>query len=164
MGLAVLVAVLVIPSVAGVGEDMYSEHLRAAAIQAQTRNPIQATVVSDNETVVDNATIRMVTVKWKLGGSEHTSVIRPSHPVDPGDQVPIWVDDNGRRVPPPMSASTATAYAVAAAVALWLGTVLLCALVVAATRQVLNRRRSHAWSVELRELLDLGDGRTKWHH
>ncbi|KWX26088.1 membrane protein [Mycolicibacterium wolinskyi] len=160
--LATVFAVLVIPYAVSVGEDVYGESLRSAREQAQTRIPTQATVVSDSAPAADNAAVSIVSVKWTAAGSEHTGVIRPSQPVSEGDQVQIWVDGKGRRVPPPTSPATATGYGTAAALGIWLSAVALGAMAVAATRKVLNRYRLNAWSDELHVLLDRGDGRTKW--
>lgn len=160
--LAIVVSVLVIPHVIGFGEEVHADQLREATVQAQTRQPIQATVVSDSESNVEGASVRVVGISWTTNGEKHTGALRPTGKVHAGDQVQIWVDGQGRRVPPPISATTAKAYATGAAIALWAGIALLCGLAVALTRKVLDHQRAHAWSDELHLLLDRGDGRTKW--
>ncbi|MGV9801687.1 Rv1733c family protein [Mycobacterium sp. NPDC003449] len=160
--LAIAVAVLVIPSAVGIGEDAYGANRRTAIEQEHTRTPAQATVVSNSEPTVDGAPVSMVKVKWTYAGSERTGMIGPSRSVRAGDHVQIWLDQQGRRVPAPISESTAAAYAIGAAVAAWLGTVVLCVLAIAGMRRLLNHYRFQAWSSDLRELLDSGDGRTKW--
>ncbi|MGV0741505.1 Rv1733c family protein [Mycolicibacterium sp. XJ870] len=161
---AMAAIVLVIPFAIGVGVDVYGNSLRAAADQAQTRVPIKATVTEDPIPVADETGGTIVDIKWTAAGTQHTGVIRPSHSVSKGDQVDVWVDAQGRRVPPPISPSTATAYGASTAAAVWLGTVVLCGIVIAAARRLLNRFRAQAWSAELHVLLDRGDGRTKWPH
>ncbi|MBU8818412.1 Rv1733c family protein [Mycolicibacterium goodii] len=160
--LAIVVSVLVIPYVISFGEEVHAGQLREAAVQAQTRHPVQATVVSDSESNVEGANVRIVGITWTVNGEKHTGALRPTGKVEPGDQVQIWIDGKGQRVPPPISATTARAYATGSSVALWAAITVLCGLVALLTRKVLDQHRAHAWSDELYLLLNHGDGRTKW--
>ncbi|MDV3130110.1 hypothetical protein M1247_34765 [Mycobacterium sp. 21AC1] len=160
--LMMIAAVLIIPFAAGVGDDLHAEALRTAEAQAKTRIPVQATATADSETTLEAPSPSIVNVQWTAAGSVHTGAVRPPGPVKSGDHVQIWIDDQGRRVPPPISASSAAAYGNGAAVATWLGAALVGVLAIAATRRLANRYRYRVWSSELQVLLDRGDGRTKW--
>ncbi|MUL81110.1 MULTISPECIES: hypothetical protein [unclassified Mycolicibacterium] len=166
MVLALVFAALVIPHAINVGQNIYGETLRTAEIQAQTRTQVDATVVTDTNPKKPNApdATAVVTLTWTANGTPHTGVVRPGRSIKVGDTIPIWVDRAGRRVPPPMSPDSAGTYAAATGAFVWLGAVMLCGLVLAALRALLDRLRFHTWSAELRVLLDRGDGRTKWHH
>lgn len=163
--LAVVAAVLVIPHAINVSQNVYAETLRVADVQAHTRTQIDATVVDATPTSpTADGSVPVVDVTWTVNGVSHTGAVRPSRSTHAGDIIPIWVDQSGRRVPPPLSPDSAGTYAAATGVSVWLGVVLLCGLALAALRALLDRRRFHTWSAELRMLLDRGDGRTKWHH
>ncbi|AKS35494.1 hypothetical protein [Mycolicibacterium goodii] len=159
---AIVVSVLVIPFVISFSDEVHAGQLREAATQAQTRKQIPATVVNDSESDVEGANVRIVGITWTINGEKHTGALRPTSKVQPGDQVQIWVDPKGQRVPPPISPTTARAYATGSAVALWAAITVLCGLLAALTRKVLDHQRAHAWSDELYLLLNHGDGRTKW--
>lgn len=160
--LTIVVSVLVIPYVISFGDEVHADQLREATVQAQTRHQVDATVVNDSQSNVEGANVRIVGIKWTVNGEEHTGALRPTGKVQPGDKVQIWVDAKGQRVPPPISPTTARAYATGSAVALWAAITVLCGLLAALTRKVLDHQRAHAWSDELHLLLDHGDGRTKW--
>ncbi|OBG85625.1 hypothetical protein A5699_23845 [Mycobacterium sp. E802] len=166
MVLVAIFVVLVIPHAVTVGENVYAHTLRTAEIQAQTRKPVQATVVDDTPATAmpDEGTTATATVTWTANGTPHTGAVRPTRSLKAGDTVPIWVDENGRRVSAPLSPSSAGTYAIAAAVSVWLGTAVLCGLAIAGLRALLDRLRIRTWAAELRVLLDRGDGRTRWHH
>lgn len=166
MVLAVVFVVLIIPNAVTVGESVHAHTLRTAETQAQTRTAVQATVVDDTPStpMPDEGTAAVATITWTANGAPHTGAIRPTRSLNAGDTVPIWVDQTGRRVRAPLSPSSAGTYGVAAAVSVWLGAAVLCGLVIAALRVLLDRLRIRTWAAELRVLLDRGDGRTKWHH
>lgn len=164
MVFAAILSLAVIPHAIDVGHDVYAQTLHTAEIQARTRTPVQATVVSDATTPTADNVAPVVSISWTVNGTSHTGVVRPARSNKVGDTVGIWVDETGRRVPPPMSTTSVGTYATAAAVAVWLGATTLFSLALVAARKLLDRRRFRTWSAELRLLLDRGDGRTKWHH
>lgn len=159
-----IVGVLVIPFAVGVGDDLRASALRTAEEQAKTRFPVQATATADSETTLEAPSPSVANVQWTAGGSVHTGVVRPPRPVKAGDHIQVWIDEQGRRVPPPISASSAAAYGNGAAIATWLAAAVVGVMTIAATRTLMNRYRYRVWSTELQMLLDRGDGRTKWPH
>jgi hypothetical protein len=161
--LAVVAAVLIVPIFAvDAGRDTYSAGLRAATEQAHTRFPIEAIALSDSAAKVDPATVTAVNVRWTAGGAVHTDLIWPSHSVNAGDRLPIWVDAQGNRVSPPTTPSSAAGYAVTVGVAIWLAAVFICGVLIAAMHRLLDRRRLRAWSSELDVLLNNGGGKANF--
>jgi hypothetical protein len=90
-----------------------------------------------------------VWARWQLAdGSVRTGLVAVEGGLRAGARVPIWIDESGRWVEPPMSLSDAVARAALVAAGLWSVAVGLLALGCGTLHHLLDRRRYQAWETE----------------
>ena len=143
LALAVVVVLLAAPIAAAVGTAVYDSRRHVYAEQAQIRRTVTATVIGDSVALNPPTKTMTVPARWFAAGAEHTGAVKTRQPVKFGDQIGIWVDQNGSQVGPPMR--TAVHEAVAAALAIWLGVVIAAAALFGGSRAALNRLRHARW-------------------
>lgn len=160
--LAATVLVLVAAPVAGaVGTSVYDTRNRAYAEQALTRHTVTATVVSDSVAIIRPYTVTIsVQARWMANGTTHDGSFVWDRPVRSGDDVTIWVDNNGKYAGPPASRHRAAADAIGVGLVVWLSVAAAAATLVAVVRFRLDQRRHADWARELRCLADDDGGRT----
>src|SRR5262249_19052161 len=126
---------------------------------AQTRHGVAATVIElDVGTSQPHATARAVRARWQAGGAEHTGWFGTGSTAKVGDQLQIWVNNDGEKTPPPTPTSQAWIDAVGAGAGIWFAVALAVAALAATTRSPLNRIRYAQWEREINSLA--GGGRT----
>jgi hypothetical protein len=157
--MAIVAAVAVIPVAAAVGAAVYGSHARLYADEALTRHSVAATVIElDVGTSQPHATARAVRARWRAGSEEHTGWFRTGRTAKVGDQLQIWVNNDGAKTPPPTPTSQAWIDAVGAGAGMWFAVALALAALAAMTRSPLNRIRYAQWEREINSLA--GGGRT----
>lgn len=150
--LAVVVTLIAVPIAAAVGTAVYDSRSRLYAEQAQTRQTVTATVTGNGNSR-QNIEKPMITVpaRWFVGGAEHTGDVVAQRTAKVGDQIQIWVDDQGSPVGRPTL--TALDEAVAFGAAVWCGVAFSAAAVFVGTRIALDRARYSAWQRDFDSLV-----------
>ncbi|OBB65860.1 hypothetical protein [Mycobacterium sp. 852014-50255_SCH5639931] len=151
--LAVAVSLFTVPVAATVGTAVHESRSRVYAEQIQTRRPVTATVVGDSHprTDLESPTVR-APARWPVAGAERTGDVVAPLGVKIGDELEIWVDDEGSPVSrPKMSARDE---AVAVAVAIWCVVSLSVAGLFAVARDALDRARYARWQHDFNSLVE----------
>ncbi|MEV0778924.1 hypothetical protein ACIBLA_14250 [Streptomyces sp. NPDC050433] len=126
---ALLLMVLAVPAIGWISgaltDDAFRRTIRA---QLDDRHRAEAVVVRhatgttrvayDPEAPTERAGGRPVIAKWTApDGSRHIDLVRPASPnLRAGDTFPVWTDDTGRQVKPPMDLGSARTHAVLAGI------------------------------------------------
>lgn len=152
---AVAISLLAVPVAGAIGTAVYDARSRTYTEELQSRRPQSAIVSATRRNVTVsrpyvNTTI--IEVRWRSGGVQHTDIFSANGPFAVGDQIDIWVDDQGEFVRPrPFQAAAVDAACVA---------VLLCLILVGATtalfalvRWRLDRRRDAEWERAIGDLV-----------
>ncbi|MGK2881627.1 MAG: Rv1733c family protein [Mycobacterium sp.] len=163
--LAFLLAVvfLAIPISLAFATGVHDDRTRALAAQTVVSREVSATVVDQTVTAVKPYALDVTAnVTWRANGIEHTGSVDVPKPMDPGEQVQIWVDRTGRMAAPPATQGTATRDAVLAGVGAWTIVIASAAMLFAIIRGHLNRIRSLGWDRDIRHLVDDDGGRADW--
>ncbi|PXY22272.1 Rv1733c family protein [Prauserella muralis] len=157
--LALLLPVLTLPFAAALGSDTYARQAEAARVQASTRHEATAVLVEDappaDPAANPGGSRQSVSAaaEWRLpDGSVRAGDVVVESGAPAGTEVGIWLDVHGRQVSAPLSPGAVAWNAVAVAVTVWLGVVLLCALGFALTRRLLDRHRYARWQHEWNRL------------
>jgi len=137
------------------GTGIYLSESARSRDETGTRYPVTATLLADGPSIVFDASTDA------LGGSgpaDATWVVRDGTrrfgPVDAragmvtSDAVPIWADQTGAAVTPPLSATAAVVDAVVIGIGVGAGTVFLLALLYRSAVFVLDRFRLARWQQE----------------
>lgn len=154
--LAAVVALLAIPVAGAVGTAVHDSRSQVYAQQAQSRQPLLATVtgaaISGDEADtaaagVPGAARQTVTVpaRWVVDGAEHRGLVKAAPTAVPGDHVEVWVDGEGQQVSKPIPPSRAGTEAVSAAIGVWFSVTAVVASVAILIRVALNRARDARW-------------------
>lgn len=159
--LAVMVSILSIPAAAAIGTAVHESMSSRYAEQAQTRHLVPATVIdgrATNEPSIAKTTIT-VDARWFVGGREYTGTVDAPPTVKTGDQIDVWVDNNGRRVAKPTPVSAAATDAALVALAIWLTVDTAAATLYMVTRWAADRCRAAGWQRDIDILVGHGGGR-----
>ncbi|GAA3355461.1 MULTISPECIES: hypothetical protein [Saccharopolyspora] len=145
---AAAVVVLICSFVAS--QAVLRDHLGQVNAERAQRHEVTARVLSDVPGQ-DSAVVRSVAVGW---GPEPQRVAVVEVPTGTrlADTLQIWVDPQGRPVPPPRTRSEATQAAGTAGAAVLLGSGLVLGGLFAAARWYVGRRRLAAWEQEWAEI------------
>ncbi|GAB3572418.1 membrane protein [Amycolatopsis endophytica] len=158
---AILLALVAVPVSVLVVSQVYGTQASIARAQQTDRSPVMALVLAEAGTFVAGgpvSQVQEVPALWVLpDGTERTGPIAVAAGTDRGARLPIWVDGEGEPVPPPLSMFNALGIALSVGLLLWLGVVLVLALVVLGVHCALDRARAAAWA---REWERLGQGRS----
>jgi hypothetical protein len=154
---AVTFSLLAAPVAAAIGTAVHDARSRIYADQAHTRRPIRAMVtkIGDSAEVAhpySNTTV--VQARWHAEGVQYIDTFSSKHAVAVGDQIRIWVNAKGERVPPPAEASQAAVDAVRVGLFLWLIAAGAAAALAALVRWRINRRHDADWEREIRGMAD----------
>lgn len=148
---AVAVSLLTVPIAAAVGTAIHDSRSRLYAEQAKTRHTVTATVIAHSDRENPRSRTVMVPARWIAAGAEHTGDVLAKLPTKVGDEVEIWVDDEGSAIGRP--AMTALDEAVASAVTIWCAVTLSAAGVFAVARIALDRGRCSRWQRDFDTLI-----------
>lgn len=146
---SIVLALVAIPFAVSVGGDTYGTRL--AAVQHDQASKHRATAVllvsaPVSLTVGEVETVR-VKARWQLpDGSSRVGRVSTYRGTPKGTEVPVWLDERGGVTAPPATPTSATADAVSVGVSVWLAVVVLCGLIVAATRALLARFHAVQWA------------------
>lgn len=159
---AFVIAVLTVPLSVSVGVAVHDEQSSYYAEQARHRHQVTAIAASDSSRHRELVGwTNIVVMKWTYDGMAQSSRASLPDPVDAGDRVQVWVDDDGDLTLPPTSGAQAAQDGVSIALALWLAVAAVLAGAVMAMRLWLNRSRETGWEHELELLLDKGGGHSR---
>src|SRR6478735_4167796 len=108
MAVAVMVSLLAIPVAAAVGTAIHDSQRDVYAQQHHTRHLVTARITDDTAAQkISRANTVTMAARWSAAGTEHTGAVTAQSATKPGDQVAIWVDDNGALTDEPTSSSRA---------------------------------------------------------
>jgi hypothetical protein len=93
-----------------------------------------------------------VPARWFAAGAEHTGDVAAPLTAKIGDDIEIWVDDQGLPVARPLD--TARDEALAFGIATWWGISLLAVALFARARIILDRRRYDRWQESFERLVE----------
>jgi hypothetical protein len=157
LALAVTVVVVAIPIVGAIGTAIHDSRSRTYAEQALTRHTVTATVTEDSTASVGPHTLRITTrSRWIAHGTLHSDSLEWDHMVKAGDELTIWVDNDGNYVGPPSPTNRAASDALGAAVIILFSISAVAVALASVVRCRLNRRRYAEWERELRDLANGG--------
>jgi hypothetical protein len=151
--LVVAISLIAVPVGAAVGTAVHDSRSRLYAEQMQTRRPVTATVTGESHPR-RNLESPAVTVpaRWFAAGTEHTGDVAAPLTAKIGDDIEIWVDDQGLPVARPLD--TARDEALAFGIATWWGISLLAVALFARARIILDRRRYDRWQESFERLVE----------
>lgn len=153
LALAVAVSLIAVPVSAAVGTAVHDSRSRLYAEQVQTRRPVTATVTGESHPRrnLDGPTVT-VPARWLADGAERTGDVTAPLKAKTGDDIEIWIDDDGLPVARPVN--TAHTDALAFAVATWWGVSLLAVALFARARITLDRIRYDRWQQSFERLVE----------
>ncbi|MEB3979727.1 hypothetical protein OQ968_00420 [Mycobacterium sp. 663a-19] len=150
--LAVALSLVTVPIAAAVGTSVHDSRRSVYAEQAQTRRPVTATVIGDSHPRrnLESPTVT-VPARWFAAGTEHTGDVVAPLGVKVGEEIEIWVDQEGAAVGKPER--TAVDEAVAFAMAIWWTVSLSAVALFGGARIALDRRRAANWQRDFDRLV-----------
>ncbi|MBK1782786.1 Rv1733c family protein [Prauserella cavernicola] len=152
--LALLIPLVAVPFAVTLGSDAYARESRVAAVEATTRHETTAVLLADatiTEPGAYSGGRQTVTVRgeWRLpNGNHRTGRVVADVGLRKGSHVPVWLDRSGQRVDAPRTATMVTWNAIAVAITVWLGIVVVSALGFWGVRVLLDRARWLRWQRE----------------
>ncbi len=149
----VAVSLIAVPISAAVGTAVHDSRSRQYAEQVQTRRPVTATVIGESHPRrnLESSTVT-VPARWFAAGAERTGDVTAPLTAKIGDDVAIWVDDEGRPVARPVN--TARDEALAFAVATWWAVSALAVAMFARAHITLDRLRYDRWQQSFDRLVE----------
>lgn len=150
---AVAMSLIAVPIGAAVGTAVHDSRSRLYAEQVQTRRPVTATVTGESHPRrnLESPTVT-VPARWFAAGAEHTGDATAPLTAKIGDDIEIWVDDEGLPVARPLN--NARDEALAVAVATWWAVSLLTVALFARARITLDRLRYDRWQQSFDRLVE----------
>ena len=152
--LAMALAVVLVPVMLTFGSLTFASLGDQAARQAAIRHESVAVLLEDAPAavVVRGGVVSgrsVVRAQWRLpAGDVRTGPVEVVNGSRSGEEVPVWLDDAGRPVDPPLSTEAAAAEAAMVAVFGWFFAAGLLALACYGTHVALERRRSRGWEAD----------------
>ncbi|OBH50312.1 hypothetical protein [Mycobacterium sp. E2479] len=153
LALVVAASLIAVPISAAVGTAVHDSRSRLYAEQVQTRHPVTATVTGGSHPGrnLESPTVT-VPARWFAAGTERTGDVTAPLTANIGDDIEIWVDDEG--VPVARPVNTARDDALAFAVATWWAVSLLAVALFARVRITLDRLRYDGWQQSFDRLVE----------
>jgi hypothetical protein len=135
------------------GTAAHTQAREQAASDAADRHRVPATLVADapapaGEVWADRATAEGVAGWTDRTGVEHRATVAVRAGTATGDPVSVWVDADGNRTPPPMTAADVTGRAVGQGLGIAAGLGLLACGAHLQVRTLLDRSRSRRWAAD----------------
>jgi hypothetical protein len=157
-----LVAIATAVPALTVGHMGYAARSHTVAAESASRHPVEATAL-DHGTAAPTqtesiSTTFLVHVRWTAQNIVHEGVTQAEQPVKAGEQVRIWLTDDGKMTTPPLTDSDARIDAIGTVALVWLAMVAVVGVALAALLQVLRRSRGREWDRGLQDLVDNGGG------
>lgn len=151
--LAVAASLIAVPIGAAVGTAVHDSRSRLYAEQVQTRRPVTATVIGESHPrrSLESPTVT-VPARWFAAGAERTGDVTAPLRTKVGDDIEIWVDDEGLPVARPLY--TARNEALTFAVATWWAVSLFAVALFARARITLDRVRYDRWQQSFDRLVE----------
>jgi hypothetical protein len=152
--LAMTIAVVLVPVMLTFGSLTFASLDDVAERQAATRHEFVAVLLQDAPTavVVRGGAVggrSVVRAQWRMpAGEVRTGQVEVVNGSKAGQEVPVWLDDSGQPVDPPLSTESVVAEAVAVAVLGWLVAAGLLTLACYGLHAALQRRRYRAWDAD----------------
>jgi hypothetical protein len=157
--LNVLIAALIaFPVAMSTAALVHDSGMRTAAEQSHGRHSVEALVVDGTGLPTDLDTPAYVRAQWREGSQLRTEQVLSPAIIKAGDQMKIWLDNNGEVVAAPLKPGDAEFNAIVAAMSSWIAIVGCCALAAFFIRRALDRTRERAWERELNLLAHNDDG------
>ncbi|WP_055482297.1 Rv1733c family protein [Sphaerimonospora mesophila] len=130
----------------------YGDGLKTEAQQRHTRHQVIATLMNEPDSPrlsPAGAAVGHVKAQWQApDGRQWEGTIDASTSRHQGDTVRIWTDEHGSPVPRPQERETTVVSALTVGVGIPLAAATGLALVVAATRGIVQRRAKRAWEAQ----------------
>lgn len=153
--LAVVVALVLVPIMLTVGSLTYDDMAAKGAEQAGTRYETVATLLEDapNPVLGAHGDVQVgsprVRAEWQTReGFTHKGQVSADSGMKDGEQVAVWLDEDGLPTDAPVSNSDAVAAGVLVAASGWLAACGFLALAFFGFRWILDRHRYRAWQLE----------------
>jgi hypothetical protein len=155
----VLTALLIVPTAAQSGADVYATQMRAITEQTRSLHPVNAEVIRGTvQGAQRSSTALPVSVQWREGSQTRTGRTTFPTPTTTGQRVVIWLDPQGKVIDAPRRKADAQLSAFMRSAGVWLGAVALSVLIAYLVRRLLDRMRANAWERELQLLAHNDDG------
>lgn len=157
-----LAVVLLATAMAGAaGTSVHDNRADFYAEQQRTRHIVTATATEDSHADTSYGSVAFIAnARWNADGLNHTGEFEWPESLKSGQQVGIWVDEQGRKVAAPAPMSQATLDAVMVAIGLWIAVVGMMLGVVQLVQARLRRARYADWDRALEQLAGDDSGRT----
>jgi hypothetical protein len=150
--LSVLAGLVLVPIMLTVGSLTYDYMADKGAEEASARYETVATLTEDAPMSAYGGTSvgsPRVNAEWRTrAGTTGSGGVSADNGMKAGDEVTVWLDEDGQPVDAPVSESAAVAAGVLAAASGWLAAGGLLALAFSVLRWVLDRHRYRAWQRE----------------
>ncbi|MCI2416176.1 hypothetical protein MOQ72_01965 [Saccharopolyspora sp. K220] len=155
--LLLMVALIAVPASGLFGAALHTDLTQRAQVSATTTHPVTAVVTTTpatstpiSEAYGQDTISSTAVVEWRTGLDQqpHTATIQVPANSAAGDNLTVWVDQAGNRVPPPPSASSVTASAIFGAVLVLLVAELACFALIAGTQHLARFVSMRAWERE----------------
>jgi len=135
------------------GTAAHTQAQEQAASDAADRHRVPATLVADvpapaGEVWADRAMAEGIAGWTDRAGAGHRATVAVRAGAAAGDHVSVWVDRDGNRTPPPMSAADVTGRAVGQGLGIAAGLCLLACGAHLRVRTLLDRSRSRRWAAD----------------
>ncbi|MFE2752321.1 hypothetical protein ACFXGA_09995 [Actinosynnema sp. NPDC059335] len=151
---AVTVALTGLPVAAALGSEVHVRQVALSSEQSRTRHQVDAVLSVDTPGDVGGTehtatTTYVVHATWALpDGTARQGAVRVTGGRSAGSEIPIWVDDGGSPVDPPLTAEGAVVTAATVAVGSWLALGGAMALLYGLVRGVHVKLRRQRWALE----------------
>lgn len=152
-----VIALLAIPFATNIGSQTFDGYMRSVAEQADTRHAVEATVLDGSTAVLaDFEGPTPVRAQWHEGDQLRTEYVFSPAIVEAGDEMTIWLDDKGRVVTAPHTATDAQVSAIGAGMTIWISVVAFGAMAAFGVRRGLDRSRDRGWDREVEAIRAAG--------
>ncbi|MFC8500920.1 hypothetical protein ACFUC1_01070 [Pedococcus sp. NPDC057267] len=152
---SLLLAVLLVPLLAGLGLAVGRNLAADAARQRATGHSVSAVLLQDSPPVAVDASGELVAAsartpaRWHLtGGGTRDGLVPADQGLRAGARVRIWLDASGWPAPLPLSPLRAAATGTLVGLGGWLGALAVLGLGCVALHHGLDRQRARAWARE----------------
>lgn len=163
--LVALLALVLVPVMLTLGSLTYANLTEQSEQQARTRHETVAVLIRDAPAMsvsyrgeAVNTKAKVAARWWLPDGTSRTGSMDADYGSKAGTEVPVWLDESGNVVAPPLSAVDSVTTAALVAVCGWLTAVGLLAFVCWGVHRVFDRRRYRAWEAEWARV------EPDWHH
>ena len=144
------------------GQLGFATRSDAIAAEAATRHQVAATALEDSTAqpsqTESTTTAFLAHVRWTAPNGVHDTMTQVEQPVKAGEQVRIWLNDDGKATTPPPTEADARIVAVGTVVVAWLAIAAVIGAALVGIGAKLGRTRAREWDRGLRELVDNGGG------